>query len=338
MSEQNITIYVNEKGIIENPTEEIVSENVTITIDITSEVKKIIANNNIKISFCDGFLKKNNKLKFLEFVDDDARVQIIGNDFLSDCSNLTNITFSGLSKVTQIENSFLSGCANLTYIDLSPLSKLTQIDDYFLSACYSLENIDNLHVLSNVTQIGKSFLAGCGSLQKIDISGFSKVTQIKDAFLGGCSSLTNIDFKSLSSVKEIKDSFLIRCEGLINIDLLGLSSVTKIGNEFLDECVNLENINFSGLINITQIGFEFLDFCYSLEKIQILPHQKFLFKLIHDRELQWERRGNISLKSKLEINANLYNTPEGKKWIQNTIQQFNNIQDSDILLDIIDFL
>jgi hypothetical protein len=309
MSKQDITLYVNENGIIENPTERIVSENVIITIDITPEVRQIIDNNNIKISFCDGFLESNQTLKNLEFIDN-ARIQIIGNYFLG-------YNWHHFNRVK---------CINLTNIDLSKLSNVTQIGDFFLLGCPSLKNID-LSPLSNVTQIGDFFLAGCESLTEINLSPLSNVTQFRNNFLAGCKSLTEINLSPLSNITQIGNYFLAGCSGLTNIDLSPLSKVTQIGHNFLSRCESLKNINLSSLSNVTQIGHEFSYKCISLQKIKILPHQQPII-------LKYGQ----NLRQKLEINTEWYNTLEGKIWIENIMQKYNNIQDSDRLLNIIDFL
>ena len=119
---------------------------------------------------------------------------------------------------------------------------------------------------------------------------------------------------------------MFSCYSLKNVDFFPLSSVKKLGDNFLSFCNNLKNIDLSPLSNLKEIGMNIFENCVSLQKIKILPNQKILFK--HNKRLQ----------PKLEINAEWLNTPEGKIWVENTIHQSNNIQDSDILFDIIDFL
>jgi hypothetical protein len=51
MSKQNITIYVDENGIIGYLEENIVSENIIITINIRPEIKKIIEEKDTEIAF-----------------------------------------------------------------------------------------------------------------------------------------------------------------------------------------------------------------------------------------------------------------------------------------------
>jgi hypothetical protein len=163
---QNITIYVNKKGIIEEPTEIIISKNATITIDIKPEVKKIIEKQNKKITFCDYFLRSTD-IYSLIFIDN-VGIQMIGNNFLEFCGCLKKIELSGLSNVTQIGDNFLSNCKGLTNINLSGLSNVIQIGNNFLSNCTGLTNI-NLSQLSNLRYIGFYIFSDCSSLESIKI-------------------------------------------------------------------------------------------------------------------------------------------------------------------------
>jgi hypothetical protein len=326
MSKQNITIYVNENGIIENPKKDIISENLIITINIKEEIKQIIEEKNIEVSFCDAFLEKNQNLKKIKFIDN-VGVQIIRAKFLFVCKSLIYVDLSGLSRVTKIGDHFLEDCESLTNIDLSGLSSITQIGDYFLSFCKSLINLD-LSGLSNVTQIGNDFLFNCVSLTEIkNLKHLSNLTEITDNFLYYCINLKNIDLLGLSSVSKIGHNFLSYCKNLEKINLSALSNVTQIGKMFLLYCENLTNIDLSGLYNLTKIGHRFLYSCVRLQKIQILPHQQPIIL-----------KYNQNLQQKLEINTEWYNTPKGKIWVENILEQCKNIQDCDMLLEIIDFL
>ncbi len=96
---------------------------------------------------------------------------------------------------------------------------------------------------------------------------------------------------------------------------------------FLYECSGLTEIDLSPLSKVTQIGQEFLSECEKLKKIKIIqPQQEILLK------------NNKKFKSKLDIDNSWYNSFEGQKLVRKNIQQSNNIQDSDILLNIIDYI
>jgi hypothetical protein len=296
---QNIEILIDNDGIIKNPRENIVEKRVVIRIEIHEEIKRRIMEQNKKISFCDDFLNEKN-FQFIEFIDN-AGVEIIGNQFLCKCKELSNIDLSGLSNVTQIGNSFIYSCHNLKHINLSQLSKITKIGDYFLSDCSGLKDV-NLSGLFNLTQLGCDFLYEC-------------------------SSLTNIDLSGLLNLKKIDDNFLTLCSSLTNIDLSGLSKVTQIGEFFLSDCSSLTSVDLRQLLNLTKIGILLLDNCDNLNLIKIIPHQEAML-LTNDKDLL----------SKIEIDNEWYNSFEGEKWIRKTIQKSNNIQDSDILLNLIDYI
>ena len=54
-----------------------------------------------------------------------SAVTAIGNEFLRDCTSLTNVDLSGLQAVTSIGYSFLRGCRSLLTLDLSGLQSVT---------------------------------------------------------------------------------------------------------------------------------------------------------------------------------------------------------------------
>jgi len=70
-----------------------------------------------------------------------TQVNTIGNDFLSNCVNLTSIDLSELIQVKSIGNNFLSNCNSLTSIDLSGLTQLISIGNNFLLNCVRLTSI-----------------------------------------------------------------------------------------------------------------------------------------------------------------------------------------------------
>jgi hypothetical protein len=127
---------------------------------------------------------------------------------------------------------------------------------------------------------------------------------------------------------------LSNCASLTKIDLSPLSKVTEIRKYFLIGCISLKEIDLSQLPNLEYIGFSIFDEFSSLESIKILPHQQpIILEPMHSRHTILS-----SLEQKLEINTEWYNTSEGKIWVENILQQSKNIQNSDFLLEIIDFL
>jgi|GEM_PF-5240171 len=203
------------------------------------------------------------------------KIVTIGNNFLSNCRNLTGIDLSSLRNVTQIGNNFLNydrfdGYSELTTLDLGPLSNVTQIGDRFLAGCERLMTLD-LGPLSNVTQIGDRFLAGCERLMTLDLGPLSNVTQIGGSFLSGCRGLTTLDLGPLSKVIQVKEFFLDDCSGLTTLDLGPLSKVTQVKEFFLNDCSGLTTLDLGPLSNVTQIWERFLSGCSGLTTLDLSP-------------------------------------------------------------------
>jgi len=211
----------------------------------------------------DNFLQYNTTLKNIIFAD--SQITKIGRGFLSDCTNLNQIDFSGLRNVVSIENGFLYHCNRLTSVDLFSLNNVTSIGDYSLSEC-GLTSV-NLSPLNKVTSIGNYFLSGCPGLTSVNLSPLSKVTSIGDYFLSECG-LTSVSLSPLSKVTSIGDHFLFFCTHLTSLDLSPLKNLTNIGCWFLRNCRRLVEINLSGLNKVESIGD-----CLSLIAIP----QKYIF-------------------------------------------------------------
>jgi hypothetical protein len=213
-----------------------------------------------------------------------SKITSIGNNFLKNCNGLTEIIFPSVSNVTSIGNDFLYSCSGLTNIDLTPLSKVTSIGHNFLFGCKKLTEIDLTH-LSKVTSIGYNFLYDCRGLENIDLTPLSNVTSIDNSFLNRCSRLENIDLTPLSNVTSIGNSFLDNCSGLKNIDLTSLSKVTSIGYNFLYNCSGLTNINLSTRLQLSSVGRDFLVNCISLKYVngKPIPYNEPINKYIFEK-------------------------------------------------------
>ncbi len=131
----------------------------------------------------------------------------IGDDFLSNFSDLISLDLSRLGNVTEIGRGFLYGCSGLISLDLRGLENVTTIERGFLAGCTGLKSLD-LRELENVTTIGRGFLYGCSGLISLDLRPLSKVTTIGEHFLSDCTGLTSLDLRPLSKVTTIGDNFL----------------------------------------------------------------------------------------------------------------------------------
>jgi hypothetical protein len=159
---QHITIFVNDDGIIENPTEPIVENEVVIIIDEHNldEIK----NAEKEIVFCDGFSQSENFEKLT--IIDRVGVKKIGDNFLFNHNDMIQINFIGFTRLTTIGNNFLLGCYRLESFDFSTLPNITNIGGDFLSNCHSLSVID-LSPILDIDSIGGGFLSDCEGISSI---------------------------------------------------------------------------------------------------------------------------------------------------------------------------
>ena len=69
-------------------------------------------------------------------------VTTIGYGFLSECTTLSKVDFTGLQSVTTIGGGFLYKCTSLSEVDFTGLQAVTTIGTNFLSKCTSLSEVD----------------------------------------------------------------------------------------------------------------------------------------------------------------------------------------------------
>ena len=168
--------------------------------------------------------------------------------------------------VTTIGDDFLCNCTSLSEVDLTGLQAVTTIGDWVLSYCTTLSKVD-FTGLQAVTTIGDRFLSSCTSLSKVDFTGLQSVTTIGHGFLSDCEMLSKVDFTGLQAVTTIGDDFLSDCTSLSEVDLTGLQAVITIGTKFLYNCTSLSKMDFTGLHAVTTIGDWFLYNCTTLSKV-----------------------------------------------------------------------
>ena len=195
-------------------------------------------------------------------------LDVIGKDFLHNCTSLTAVDLSGLSALTRIEDYFLYSCPALTTVNLAGLRAVTTIGAAFMYECTALTTID-LSSLRSVTTIGVRCLAFCKALRTVNLGGLSALTRIEDCFLASCSALTTLDLSSLRSVTTIGATVMYECTALTSIDLSSLRSVTTIGKYCLAKCTALTAVNLSGLSALTTIEDCFLSWCRALTTVNL---------------------------------------------------------------------
>ena len=231
----------------------------TLLVDITQADSTLSLNN--------GHMKH---FKSLAFVNTNQNVTSIGDDFLMECTGLTELDLTPLSNVTAIGDDFLGDCIGLTELDLTPLSNVTAIGDDFLGDCIGLTALD-LAPLSNITSVGYNFLKRCTSITALDLTPLSNVTSVESGFLMECTGLTELDLTPLSNITSVEDGFLYRCAGLTELDLNPLSNITSVGDSFLEGCTGLTELDLNPLSNITSVESGFLMECTGLTELDLNP-------------------------------------------------------------------
>ena len=203
----------------------------------------------------------------------------IPDNFLSNCTNMSDIDLTGLSDVTTIGDNFLYCCTSLTStaknpIDLSGLTNVTTIGEGFLSGNDTgsvnmhLQTLD-LTPMSNVTSIGNEFLFRNADLVSVDLTSMTEVTEFGEHFLARCTSLESVDLSAFSKVQSIGRSFCSHNKALKSLDMSAFTSVTWIGHYFCGDCSGLESINISGFINVETLDYYFLSECTSLQSLDM---------------------------------------------------------------------
>ena len=91
-------------------------------------------------------------------------VEEFGISTFSDCTSLTAIDMSSLTRVRKLPGNFMEGCTNLTSVLLPP----------------------------NVEEFGANTFGRCTSLTSIDMSSLTGVRNLPDQFMNGCTSLTSV--------------------------------------------------------------------------------------------------------------------------------------------------
>ena len=209
-------------------------------------------------------------------------VDVIGKDFLHDCTSLTAVDLSGLSALTRIEDGFLYSCPSLTTVNLTGLRAVTTIGESFMSECTALTTVD-LSSLRSVTSIGQWCLART-TLTTVDLGGLSELTKMEDYFLLSCPALTAVDLSSFRSVTTIGSMCLAKCTALTEVNLSGMSALTRIEDYFLYSSPALTTVNLTGLRAVTTIGPRFMFECTNLKTVRglgtcsyVVPHNMAFF-------------------------------------------------------------
>jgi hypothetical protein len=218
---------------------EVTQSNIDLS-HISNKHLKVILNNVSEITRT----KFNRNIEKIFFFDLTNTLIKIGNNFMSECYELTSIELP--QNITQIGVNFMSDCGELISIELP--QNITQIGDNFMRDCHKIKSIK---LPQNITQIGEKFMIDCNELSLIELP--QNITQINDFFMFGCSSLKSIELPK--NITQIGDFFMRDCSELISIILP--KNLIQIGNFFLANCNGIKSIVLPHtLINI---GSNFLN-------------------------------------------------------------------------------
>ena len=173
-----------------------------------------------------------------------ALINYIGNE--------TKLTIP--AGITEINCFALSDCYNITSVTFGENSQLTSIGDGAFNWCESLESIT---IPDSVTSIGEGAFCCCAKLTSITIP--DGVKSIGNHAFAGCSALESITIPD--SVLNIGDSAFAECTALESITIPG--SVLSIGYSAFEECTALKNITIPG--SVLSIGDNAFKECTALE-------------------------------------------------------------------------
>ncbi|MBQ8293385.1 MAG: leucine-rich repeat protein [Bacilli bacterium] len=212
------------------------------------------------------------------------------------CTALEEVSFEGVSQVTEIKEQTFYYCEKLETITIP--SSVTKIGEYAFGECINLKNVyfaEN----SQLTTIGYGAFEECKSIENINLPVL--VEEIGEGVFYGCESLKNINIvannvnyssengvlynndgttlilypagKSSSTycipegVKVIGEGSFMGSETLKEIIIP--SSVTDINRSSFSRCENLEKVQFLNESELTTIGDYAFSYCKNLIEINI---------------------------------------------------------------------
>ena len=156
--------------------------------------------------------------------------------------------------ITELNCFALSDCYNITSVTFGENSQLTSIGDGAFNWCESLESIT---IPDSVTSIGEGAFCCCAKLTSITIP--DGVKSIGNHAFAGCSALESITIPD--SVLNIGDSAFAECTALESITIP--DSVLSIGYSAFEECTALKSITIPG--SVLSIGQRTFAGCSGLE-------------------------------------------------------------------------
>ena len=199
---------------------------------------------------------------------------------LSDCYNITSVTFGENSQLTSIGDGAFNWCESLESITIP--DSVTSIGEGAFCCCAKLTSIT---IPDGVKSIGNHAFAGCSALESITIP--DSVLNIGDSAFAECTALESIEntqnilcigsyaFEHCNNLKTftipygvttIEDGTFFCCTNMQTITIP--ETVTSIGQSAFEGCNNLKSISIPN--SVTSIGNKAFYECKKLENI-IIP-------------------------------------------------------------------
>lgn len=171
---------------------------------------------------------------------------------LSDCYNITSVTFGENSQLTSIGDGAFNWCESLESITIP--DSVTSIGDGAFCFCAKLTSIT---IPDGVKSIGNHAFAGCSALESITIP--DSVLNIGDSAFEECTALKSITIPG--SVLSIGQRTFAGCSGLESAIIA--DGVTSIGDDTFLNCTNLVNVSLPD--SLTSISFNTFYGCTNLQ-------------------------------------------------------------------------
>ena len=171
---------------------------------------------------------------------------------LSDCYNITSVTFGENSQLTSIGDGAFNWCESLESITIP--DSVTSIGEGAFCCCAKLTSIT---IPDGVKSIGNHAFAGCSALESITIP--DSVLSIGYSAFEGCTALKNITIPG--SVLSIGDNAFKECTALESATIS--EGVKSIGDNAFYNCTNLVNVSLPD--SLTSIGSDTFYGCTNLQ-------------------------------------------------------------------------
>lgn len=171
---------------------------------------------------------------------------------LSDCYNITSVTFGENSQLTSIGDGAFNWCESLESITIP--DSVTSIGEGAFCCCAKLTSIT---IPDGVKSIGNHAFAGCSALESITIP--DSVLSIGYSAFEGCTALKNITIPG--SVLSIGDNAFKECTALESATIS--EGVKSIGDNAFYNCTNLVNVSLPD--SLTSISFNMFYGCTNLQ-------------------------------------------------------------------------